>query len=149
MAKNGKLYNSSWSFFLKKINLFAGGACKHAHSWEGQRKKERENLKQTPCWARSWLTQGLDLLTLRSWPKLKSRVGALHWLSHTSAPPVEDFNKNHAGRLVVQSVQCLPGAQVMIPGSWNWVLALGSLLSGESAFSLCSDPLLHACSLSL
>ena len=50
---------------------------------EGGRGRERENLKQTLCPAQSWT---LDLTILRSWPKLKSRIGYLtDWA--TQAPP--------------------------------------------------------------
>ena len=41
---------------------------------EGQRKRERENPKQAPYLAWNYYT-GLDLMTLRSRPEPKSRIG--------------------------------------------------------------------------
>ena len=50
---------------------------------------EKENLKHIPCWAQS-PAEGPDLVTLRSWPELKSRVGCLtNWT--TQVPLIELF----------------------------------------------------------
>ena len=58
--------HSFLNFFLK-IGLFI-----LERVWGGA---EGENLKKTPCWAQS--PMGLNLKTLRSWLKLKPRVGQL------------------------------------------------------------------------
>ena len=68
---------NSISFFLSsflKVYLFIWKR-RRVNRGEGQRERQRGNLKQTPHWIEP--NGGLDLTTLSSWPELKSRVTQL------------------------------------------------------------------------
>ena len=75
-------------FYLLMYFYFRERAHVCASEGEGQRRKERENLKQAALSVEPFIS--LDLRSLRSWPKGKSRVGYLtNWA--TQMPLDEEY----------------------------------------------------------
>ena len=77
-----------WGFFFKDFiylfNVKERVWCMWEHAWDRQRERESQAdsaLSMEP-------DLGLNLMTLRSWPELKSRGWCLTRVSHPGAPPL-------------------------------------------------------------
>ena len=98
------IHNNSLKPLLRLLSGIQYGSCflfacffrwrKRVNKWgKGQRKRETENPNQAPC-SHCGANMGFNLITLRSQPKLKSRVGCLTDSAAIQAPEESEFLKS-------------------------------------------------------
>ena len=114
---------------------------------------QRERASWTDSQLSSEPDSGLDLMILRSWPELKTRVGhPTDWATQASHESHSFKMRNKTGHWMALSVGCATLGLWLgswSPGWWHRVLIRALALSGESVWRFSPSALSPTFSLSL